>query len=201
MPSIQKEYAEFRRETDRLLALLRSVSGLTPSHRKVIAEIALLRLSILLENKLKLIVCKLCCGAKYLDGSDPLLSFQQRSMKAAILSMQTFNRAKFRHPIWNDGKEIRENVCHLIKGTDHCISTMILYAPFLSEVRYIRNHIAHHNETSRRNYKNVVKKHYGAFCHAVTCGTLLLSERASRPPLLEKYLITSRVLMKDFTKS
>ncbi len=52
--------------------------------------------------------------------------------------MESLNRPKFRNPIWNDGAKIRENVAHLIAPTDHCMRTMVTYAPDLTEIRYVR---------------------------------------------------------------
>jgi hypothetical protein len=78
---------------------------------------------------------------------------------------------------------------------------MRTYAPHLTEVRYIRNHIAHRNDASRRKFRNVVPRHYGAFKPGVTSGTLLLSDRISAPPLMEVYIRTSRVLVKDLVKA
>jgi len=73
MPSLANDYADFRAETVRLTALLGSTSSLGPKHRKYIAEIALLRLAILIENTMKSVFCKLSCGATYIDGAAPAL--------------------------------------------------------------------------------------------------------------------------------
>src|SRR5260370_13037333 len=104
MVRLTPDHLSFLMETDRLLALVRSLKDIAPVHRKLIAEIMLIRLSFLLENHLKLIFTKLSCGANYLDGSAPrrLLS-PYRSMAAALAAMKNLNRARPRYPIWNDG--------------------------------------------------------------------------------------------------
>ena len=81
-------------ETDRLIALLGSMTALGTEHRKVIAEIAHLRLGILLENHMKIIFSKLCCGTPYIDGSLPNLLAKQPSAAAAITAMSTLNRRR-----------------------------------------------------------------------------------------------------------
>src|SRR5271166_5156596 len=133
MARLLHEHNSFFYETDRLLALLGTLASVAPIHRKLIAEIMLMRLSFLLENHLKLIFAKLSCGALYLDGSLPTLLLRHRSMAAALTSMKKLNRPRPRYPIWNDASEIRENVVHVINAGDHCISIMHTYAPFITE--------------------------------------------------------------------
>ncbi len=195
------DYATFRSETDRLLALLGSTGTLAPAHQKVIAEVVLLRLAILIENGTKVAFCRIACGSTYLDGSAPLLvSGPYASSPAAVSAMRLLNRPRPRSLPWNDGAEVRENVRHIVDGADPCYQTMINFAAFLTEVRYIRNHIAHKNDGTRRNYKKVTSRYYGANVRGVTCGTLLLSSRVSVPPLVEKLIRQARVYMRVLTK-
>jgi hypothetical protein len=201
MARLQPEEFSFRKETDRLLSLLDSIAALSPSHKKIIAEIVLLRLAILIENHLKLIFCKIACSAVYLDGTHPRLIAAQRSIQSALSAMMTLNRPKQRYAIWNDGAEIRENVKHVIDPIDSSITVMRNHASYLTDIRYIRNHIAHRNDGSRRNFQTIVRRYYGAHAPAVTCGTLLLSTRASVPSLIEVHVRTSRVLIKDLVRA
>lgn len=201
MARLAPDHNSFFHETDRLLALLRSLAGVAPVHRKLIAEIMLMRLSFLLENHLKLIFAKLSCGARYLDGSIPKLQLPRRSMAAALTAMKDFNRPRPRYPIWNDAAEIRENVIHVISANDHCISVMRAYASYITELRYIRNYIAHRNDGTHKNFRTVLRKFYGAVVPGVTSGTLLLSERVSTPPLMELHIRTSRILIKELLKA
>jgi hypothetical protein len=105
-------------------------------HRRVIAEIAHLRLAILVENHLKVIFSKICCAAGYLDGTAPVLQgATQRSIAGAYTSMKTFRRAKEYIPSWNDGPSTRKGVENLIDPHDHCILTMLNYGAFLTDMR------------------------------------------------------------------
>jgi hypothetical protein len=201
MVRLAPDHASFIYETDRLIALLASIADISPNHQKLIAEIMLIRLSFLLENHLKLIFAKLSCGATYIDGSAPMLLVPYRSMAAALAAMQNLNRPRPRYLIWNDGSEIRENIVHVINTNDACNVVLRTYAPYLTELRYVRNYIAHRNEGSRKNFRSVVRRFYGAVVPGVTSGTLLLSERASKPPLVEVHIRTSRVLIKDLLKA
>ena len=142
--------SSFRNESARLAEWLASTATLAPAHRKLLAEIALLRLSILIENSMKQVFCKLICGALYMDGSEPVRLAPQRNAPAALSAMQSLNRRKARCTLpWNDGAEIRKNITHLIGSFDPCYRQLTTYAPFMTEIRYIRNHIAHRNEKSR----------------------------------------------------
>jgi hypothetical protein len=203
MPSLVPDYVTFRKETTRLTDIITSTVSLTPSHRKFIAEIALLRLAILIENSMRSVFCKLTCGATYIDGSHPLILSQKRNIPAAIAAMQNLNRPKFRYSLpWNDGAEIRENIEFLIDPADLSHQELKNYASFLTEIRYIRNHIAHRNHNSRVNFVKLIRKYYGARVPGVTCGNLLVSPRVSpRRPLIETHLITANIMMKDIVRA
>jgi hypothetical protein len=202
MPLLVRDYAEFTAETKRLTALLASTSQLDPKHRKYIAEIALVRLAILIENSMKSVFCKLSCGATYIDGSAPTLLAQQRNAPAAISAMQNHGRAKFRYRLpWNDGAEIRENIKFLIDPSDRCNADLVTHASFLTDIRSIRNHIAHRNDNSRTNFVKLIRRYYGAKVPGVTCGNLLVSPRVSpNRPLLETYIISANVMIKEIVR-
>ncbi len=198
MPSLGDDYSTFRAETTRLMGISASTTQLAPAHRKFIAEIALLRLAILVENSMKSVFCKLCCGATYINGAAPLVLSRQKNAPAAVSAMQTLNRAKFRHNLpWNDGKEIRYNIEFLIDSSDQCHQDLRNFAAFLTEIRYLRNHIAHRNDNSRTNFVKLIVKYYGGKVPGVTCGNMLVSPRVSpNRPLLETLIITANVMMK-----
>lgn len=201
MARLDPEWDAFQRESARLSALLGSVGAISPGYRKLIAEMLLLRLSIQLENTLKIIYCKICSGAPYLDGTIANLTDCQRSIKSAIHAMQTKSRLRDRSNLpWNDGSEIRTNIEHIVSANDHCVTIMLNYASYLTEIRSVRNHIAHKNGGSRSKYKNVILRHYGARLNNITPGTLLLSTRPRNGPLIEYYIKTARIMIKDLVK-
>jgi hypothetical protein len=200
MPSFAGDYAAFQAETNKLRQLIASTGGLEPAHRKYIAEIALLRLAILVENTLHSFETKLVCGAPYLDGQFPILLARQRNRPRAVDAMRTFNRARPIKLKWNDGARLRTNIENLVDAADPVFGHFVNHASFLTDVRYIRNHIAHQNAGTRRNYVTITRRLYGATVRGVTVGTILLSPRLSTPPLLETYLITARVMMRDLMR-
>jgi hypothetical protein len=201
MARLYPEYWRFYEETDRLLALLGSVTTLGAAHRKVVAEIVHLRLAILLENHMKIIFAKLCCGTPYVDGSMPNLLARQTSAAAAVNAMRTLNRPKPISLIWNDGPSIRDSVVHILDPAEHCITVVRNFGSFFTDMRYVRNHIAHRNDGSRSNFRKLVRRYYGANVPGITSGILLLSPRVSTPPLIEVLIRTSRTLIKDVLKA
>jgi hypothetical protein len=201
MARLHPELRSFTEETDRLLALLASITAMASLHRKVIAEIVHLRLAILLENHMKIIMSKLCCGTAYLDGTLPNLLVQQTSAAAAVTAMKTLNRTKAINVSWNDGPSIRAGVEHIVDPVDHCITVLRNFGSHFTEMRYIRNHIAHRNEGSRTNFRKLVRTYYGANVPGITSGLLLLSPTASTPPLIEVHIRKSRTLIKDMLKA
>ena len=116
--------------------------------------------------------------------------------------MQSLNRGKVRYNLpWNDGSEIRENIKFIVDPADQCHAELIKHAGFLTEIRWIRNHIAHRNDNSRANFVKLVRRYYGAKVPGVTCGNLLVSPRVSKPrTLLETHIITANVMMKDIVR-
>ena len=202
MPSLVDDCTNFMKETARLTDILQSTSSLAPTHRKFIAEIALIRLSVLIDNTMRSVFCKLACGAAYIDGSMPIILAHQRNIPAAITAMQRLNRPKLRYSLpWNDGSKIRDNIQFLIDPADQCHQLIKNYASFLTEIRYIRNHIAHRNANSRANFVKLIRKYYGARVPGVTCGNLLVSPRVSpKRPLLAAHLITANVMLKDIAR-
>jgi hypothetical protein len=203
MPSLVNDYANFRAETARLTALLASTLNLAPKHRKYIAEIALIRLAILIENTMKSVFCKLSCGAAYMDGAAPALLARQRNIPSAVQAMHNHGRPRYRGSLpWNDGSEIRENIRFLIDPADRCHADLIRYASYLTDIRYIRNHIAHRNENSRANFAKLIRRYYGAKVPGVTCGNMLLSPRVSPTrPLLVTHILTANVMIKDIVRA
>jgi hypothetical protein len=200
MVRLQTDYDLFSRQSNRLLSLVRSLHLLPAEHQKLVAEIAMMRLFVLFEIAVESICCKLCCGANYLDGSAPSVVVQQRTVATALHSIENFRRSRARRARWNDGGEIRENLSELIDQNDHCVNVFQNYASLITEMRYVRNRIAHGSASARGNFRKIVLKYYGAKCRGITVGTMLLSARVSRPGLIEVYIRSCRVLMSDLVK-
>ena len=199
--SIKRDFAEFFRVTDRLILLMPTISAIEVGHRKLVCEVVLIRLFLALENSTKSIFSKLACETPYIDGGQPVMLHPSKTMKGAINAMEKFSRPKHRQLSWTESKEIRENVRFIIASNDHCYSIVTSFAVHLTEMRYIRNHIAHNNETTRKHFHKIVRRRYGALRKGMTPGTMLLSKRSGNNPLLEDFLHVTRSFIKDLTKA
>lgn len=199
--SIQRDFAGVFGVTDRLILLMPTINAIEVGHRKLVCEIVLIRLFLALENSTKSIFSKLACETPYIDGSQPDVLHPSKTMKGAIGAMETLSRPKRRQLSWTDGREIRENVRFIIASNDHCYSVVTSFAANLTEMRYLRNHIAHNNETTRKNFHKIVRRRYGALRKGMTPGTMLLSKRGGNNPLLEDFIHVTRSFIKDLTKA
>lgn len=199
MRTLQTDYAECVSELTKLSALARNVGKLEPVFQKLVAEITFLRLFYVLENGFQAFACKLLCGCSYLDGSLPVLLSPSASISAAADRMRKFGRVRAHDLKWSKASEVNENVRYLIDASDHYVRVINFHGSLIDEMRRVRNRIAHNNQQSRKNFRVVVHRHYGAYLNQVTPGLLLVSPRRS-PPLLDQYLAKALVLVKELAR-
>jgi hypothetical protein len=139
-------------------------------------------------------------GANYVDGSHPALMVPAaRSNNDAIFQMRTHGRAKEINLRWSKATYIRENLKFVLSPADHFFVTIGTFGEEISEMRAVRNRIAHSNRNSRAEFAKIVFRHYGGSVNGVTPGILLLSPRRS-PVLLEQYISISRAIVTACSK-
>lgn len=200
MPSVVPDYCAHNAETTRLLSLGGTLGSLSALHQKLVAEIVLLRLFSLFENLITSVSLKLISGARYADGTVPVLLARTRSLQGARVLLERHGRARPRQLIWSKAGEIRDNLRHVMDQNDNLMTVVDRNGAFIDELRRVRNRIAHNNAQSRKNYRNVVMRHYGAYINNVTPGVLLLTPRL-KPSLLEQYIRRERILARDILKA
>ena len=79
-PKLRVDERFFRTTSQRLQGLVPSLNTLAPGHRKLVAEIVMVRHFLLLENTLASVAAKILCGASYLDGTMPMRRFGQQAI-------------------------------------------------------------------------------------------------------------------------
>jgi len=201
MPSITPDYRVHDLETSRLLSLSGTLSNLPPVHQKLVAEIVLMRLFDLFQNLVSSVSEKLVSGASFIDGTSPALLTSARSAQGARNLFQMHGRPRARQQLrWSKASDIKENVKYVIDSNDNFINVIDRNGSFIDEVRRVRNRIAHNNALSRRKYREVVRRHYGAYLNRVTPGVILLTTRL-RPCLLDQYIRKARIFAKDLVKA
>ncbi len=201
MPSLLVDYRLHDSETARLLSLCGTLKSLPAVHQKLVAEIILLRLFDLFENLVSSVTTKLACGAAYLDGTAPVFLERAGSLRSATILFQTHGREKRKFVLkWSTAREIKENIKYVIDKYDSVVEVVDRNGSFIDELRRVRNRIAHNNAQSRKNYREVVRRHYGAYMNHVTPGVLLLTPR-KRPALIEQYIKQERIMAKDVVRA
>jgi hypothetical protein len=162
----------------------------------------MVRFFLLAENTIASVGTKVLCGATYLDGVVPARLLPLKSMQGATQAMRTHGRTRPRHYLkWSNSKDIRDNLSMTLDLHDPLFTTVLRHASTLTEWRYVRNHIAHRNHGTRKDFQSVVRNYYGGLKQGVTPGLLLLTDAFGMPCLLERYIISSRVVVKDLVRA
>ena len=197
-PNLKVDWAQCEAETVRLRSLLPSLVTLSPAHRKLVAEIVMVRLFLLIENTIASSAAKMLCGAAYLDATLPMRLVTPQSMEAAKTLMRTHGRNPAKRNLWwTQSREIRDNLCFTLNAKDPFFGIVSRHAGLLTDMRHVRNHIAHKNASTRANFQNVVRRHCGGLKRGMTPGLLLLITLPSGTSLLESYIVSGRVTVRD----
>lgn len=203
MPSVRPDLTLALATVQKLQALFEDVGYLRPRHRQLVAELMLVRLALTVENFNRMVVCKLCCGAPYMDGSAPALVLRQTSIERALGALRTTGMptGKQRQLHWTDGPTIRESVEGIVDDSDPLYDRLRSHAATLTELRHVRNNIVHKNRTSRVNFQKVVTRYYGAKLRNITPGTLLTSDRFGPHALFTSMVIKARAMIREVSGS
>ena len=198
MPTLLPQADQIRYTIETALTLVTRLQSIDGLPRIYIAEMIAVRLFSLFEAIVEDSACRLICGAKYCDGSSPMLhrSRPTKGFERARDAMRTFNRPnpnKFQLR-WGKAADIKENLEYLFPVREHFIDTIVGHGGFISDLRKVRNHVAHGNAGTRRRFDEVVYNYYGANVNAITPGKMLLSSRFS-PLLLERFCKQTRIIL------
>jgi hypothetical protein len=199
MVNLSSDYIDCTNAVDRLLELEQNIMSVRPEYSRAVAEVLMLRLFDVLIEWIHTASVKMVCGACYLDGSHPRVLVPARSKISAINSMITYGRVKPRGLRWSQVSEIKENVENVLDLSEHFYRELENHGILISEMKAIRNRIAHNNTNSKAAFKNIVVKYYGAGRHSVTPGMLLLTAR-QEPILIEQYLRKTKLLIRVLGK-
>ena len=200
-PNLASDWNALRVEIDRLQSLVLSVSQLEVRHRKLIAEIVVVRLFIIIENLIPRTCEKILCGAVYLDGTVPKRLAAATSMGNAQHLMANYRRSRPRRLRWTIPRDIRENVSYTIDSNDPLLRVVSTYGSFFSDIRYVRNHIVHKNDNTHVNSRKVVRASYGGLKRGVTPGLILLTTATRPVPLIVSYLAFARAFIRDLLRA
>ena len=202
MHRLDVNYRQFVEQEGRLTDVINNLTATDPRLQKLIAELVMVRLFSLVEEHLRSITLKVLCGARYVDATSPTLIVPCRNMRTALDNIIAHGRTRPLHANnvkWTNVAAIKGNVGHLLIATEHMLTVLDQHSLVIDEMRNVRNHIAHGTEDTRRKFKRVVNRHYGATPNNVTPGVLLLSSRQT-PILINQYIVSSRIIVRDMIK-
>ena len=201
--NLSVDWGYFQDVTRHVDSLLASAAPLHIRHRKIIAEMAVIRLFLLTEHTLASCCLKLLCGTNYLDGTLPKTAVQASSISNAARLVRSHGRQKRIRGVmaWGNMSNIQHYLRYTFDSGDPIFLAVASHTPRLDEIRYIRNHIAHSNDSTRRSFRGVVRSHYGGLRRGVTPGVLLLTEAFGTPTPLQKYTSFLRVFIKDVVRA
>ncbi len=203
MPSLANQAAKIESVISAALQLITQFHTVTNLPRRYVAELIIIRVFSLFESIVEDAACRMICGASYYDGTHAALQRARpcRGFEQARLAMRTFNRQIPRNELrWGRASDIADNLEMLFPRTEHFIATLLGHGIFVSDLRKVRNHIAHGNQGTHRAFQDVVANRYGVRIPGVTPATLLLSPRF-RPILVEQYCLQTRAVLRAAIKA
>ena len=170
---------------------------LSAMHQHLIAELLMLRLFAILEFSIENLACKLVAGATYLNGDPPNRLVLARSLQAARSAMETHDRINGKITLrWTSSRDIRKSTSTVLCGTDPFLNNTSRHAHILTEMRKVRNYLAHKSASSRKGYREVLRSIYGAN-RLVRVESFLTSPRRHSPTKIDQYLASTRVIISD----
>lgn len=164
--------------------------------RKLLAELIMMRLFDDLQEFLQAVALRLACGATYMDGTPPkLLVPAYRSTTAAEHAYRHLNRNRPIFLKWSKPKFVRDATKHILDSQENLYTACVATSSQIEEMRIIRNKIAH---SGVAEYRDIVKKYYGAQLNNASPGHLLLSPRFN---LLVVYIQTCLVIARSVARA
>jgi len=116
--------------------------------------------------------------------------------------MRSYGRKRSkRYLSWTKSQDIQDNLSQTLNPADPFFAVISKHGALLTEMRYVRNHIAHSNSGTRSNFRKVVSQYYGGLKQGVTPGLLLLTNALGPTVILDRYIVSSRVVVKELLRA
>lgn len=200
-PSVRRSYIDADKSLIRLQDYRSSLSELLPHYQHMVAELILLRSFSVVELTLRDVAFKLAVGSPYCDGTPSTPLKICTSLFNAQEEMRNHNRTK---PItnlkWTRGKYIKNSVKFILPDQSPYVTSIEKYSTNIKEMAEVRNFIAHRTASSRENFRKIIRNIYG-YQKKVSVGVFLTSQSQTIIPNLERYLIESRLILKEICKA
>ena len=189
MPALLSQARRVRDQVHIARGLIDRLTVIDDIPRQYVAELITVRMFALFESVVEDSACLMVCGAPYCDDQRPNLLRQKptRGMARALSAMRDYGRSAPRKELrWNKAREISKNLEGLFPPHEHFVEVLRVHGQLISDLRKVRNHIAHRNQGTRSGFQEVVQNNYGAVVPGLTPGRMLLSPRFT-PLLVEQF--------------
>ena len=144
--------------------------------------------------------CILYPGAGTVVLIRPAQTFYERIKDGARLAMLTYGRPKTKSYLrWTSVRNIRDSTSQVLKPTDPFITYAQAHGNILSEMRKVRNFLAHRGPNARQGYKEVVRVVYGANSR-IRIEAFLTSRRRRPVAKVDEYLATAKIVVSDLAR-
>lgn len=191
------------KQATRLREVALGIKYFADEFKVLVAEMITLQAFYTFESAVEEIACKIVCGAHYVDGVAPVLLHKAATIDDAVTAMRTLNRTKVKAFLkWNQALIITENVEYVMDPGEHFCAVCKSHGNIINEVRRIRNHIAHFNNDTRKQYQQAVAGRLGATPRKLPRpGAFLLREFTTGTPLVVEYVVTLQGIVKAIAKA
>ena len=199
-PRVDVTVRNMTTDIERLETFRTDSQSLGPGHQYLIAALIMLRLFSIVESAIEDLACKLVAGAPYVNGTHPARLFNARSMDGARSAMLTHGRLKTKSYLrWTSVKDIRDSTSQVLNSADPFIVHAQAHGNILSEMRKVRNFLAHKSPKARQDYREVVRVVYGANSR-VRIEAFLTSRRIRPVAKVDEYLTTAKIVISDLAR-
>lgn len=200
IPNINTSYNNSIKEIGILSNYMTDCASLESKYQYFISEVVMIRLFAILETTIGEIALKLACGAVYKNETAPLTQVVCSSINDANGKMLTHNRGRsnLRWLKWTNENDIEKSIKHVLVLTDKFFVAVQNHASLIDEMRIVRNHIAHRNSGTARQYYQVLHAIYTGNLK-IAMGAFLISTTRHTLPNIKRYLISVPVILQDLS--
>lgn len=195
--------ASYKSAIDKLNVINRYLiksKGLQSDMQGFVAEVLMLRLFGILETCMLEVSIRIACGVPYRNGmaSHPIVLCTSKA--EAMEKFHTEGRpCRINNLQFSNVHNISKTIKYVIDASEPLRIKLSRYGNEFEEMRKIRNHIAHHTQSTLSDYKQVIRTRYGANLK-IKPGTFLISTKREPIALIETYFQTVKIIIDDVTK-
>lgn len=188
------------RDIDILANYLNDLPSFDAKHQYLISEVIMLRLFSVYEIYVSEIALKLACGARYRNGTSPVVLIPCKSSLDAHTKMLSHGRAKSLQFLkWTTVKEVGKSINYVLDKSGTYYTRLQNHSVVINEMRIVRNEIAHRTSGTKQLFNTEMARIYGANVR-LSMGAFLTSPKRHTLTNISRYALTVKVILDDITR-